>query len=805
MPAPAPPVSTGLLPDTARSRSRSACNVPPAGSWAVCQLSLVRLSLILTAGLLLPGLAVGKDGEPRSGAVIYHELCASCHGASGEGVASGYANPLIGDRSIGELAKYIDQTMPEGEPEVLNAADSAKVAAYIHETFYSPTAQARNQPARVELSRLTVRQYRQSVADIVEGFRWSNRMGDKPGLKGEYFNSRRARKEDRKIERVDPVVRFAFGDSSPDPKVIEPKEYFVRWTGGIYAPLTGEYEFVVRSENAIRLWINDQWGKAVIDAGVKSGDDTEYRTTMFLTGGRVYPMRLELNKSEKETSGSIELLWKPPQEGLSVLPTRCLTPDGFAEVCIVSTPFPPDDRSVGYERGTAISRAWDEATTDAALETSAYIVSKLDSLAKTKSDDKERTQKLKTFCRDFAERAFRRPLEPEEVQFLVDRQFEQAPHPDAAVQRTVLLTLKSPYFLYRELKGGNEPFEVASRLSFALWDSIPDRELYDAAKRNQLQTPDQIRRQAERMSRNLRAESKLREFLHQWVKADQLHDLSKDSQLYPDFTDVVQADLRISLDLLLDEVIRSESADFRQLLLSNSLFLNGRLAKFYGADLPEDAGFQKVDFPEQERAGLLSHPFLLAGFAYHGTSSPIHRGVWIARSLLGRTLRSPPVAVAPLAPDLHADMTTRERVTLQTSPALCQSCHSMINPLGFGLEHFDAVGRYREQEKQKKVNSQGVYITRAGQEIPFDGVRQLAVFLASDGETHAAFTEQLFQFLVKQPVLAYGPDVRPELTRKFVESGFNIRKLQAEIAAAAAIVPKPVQTAAVSGSQSGKK
>ena len=740
----------------------------------------------------------GQAAEERNGGAIYHEMCASCHGANGEGVRDAYANPLTGDRSIGELAKYIDQTMPEGEPEKLNAADSEKVAGFIHETFYSPTAQARNKPARVELSRLTNRQYRLAVADVLESFRWSNRMGDKPGVKGEYYTSRRTNKENRKIERVDPGIQFQFGETGPDKDQIEPKEYFIRWLGGLYAPVTGDYEFVVRSENGVRLWVNDQWGKAVLDAGVKSGNDTEFRTTMFLVGGRVYPMRLEHHKAEKETSGSVALLWKPPQQAEEVIPARYFTPEGFAESCIVTTPFPPDDRSTGYERGTTISKAWDEATTNAALEVAAYVVSEVDQLAKTKPEDEQRLDKIKEFCRQFARRAYRRPIADEELKLLVDQQFEQSPHPDVAVQRSILLTLKSPRFLYREIEGSNDPYNVASRLSFALWDSIPDNELLEAAKRDQLKTTDQLRYHAERMSRNLKAESKLREFLYQWLKVDHLHDLAKDTQLFPEFTAIIQADLRTSLDLFLDEVIRSEGADFRQFLLSDSLYLNGRMAKFYGAELPLEADFQKVAFEPQSRAGLLSHPFLMAGFAYHGTSSPIHRGVWIARSLLGRTLRSPPIAVAPLAPDLHADLTTRERVQLQTSPALCQSCHSMINPLGYSLEHFDAVGRFRGEEKGKSVDSQGVYITRSGQEIKFNGARQLAEFLASDSETHAAFTEQLFQYLVKQPILAFGPEIRGELTGHFVGNGFNIRRLMSEVAVRSALTPDQPSQVAVS-------
>src|SRR5207248_6057188 len=131
----------------------------------------------------------------------------------------------------------------------------------------------------------------------------------------------------------------------------------------------------------------------------------------------------------------------------------------------------------------------------------------------------------------------------------------------------------------------------------------------------------------------------------------------------------------------------------------------GRLAEFYGADLSPDAPFQKVGVQAHERAGVLTHPYLMATFAYTAETSPIHRGVFLARSVLGLSLRPPPEAFTPLAPDLHPQLSTRERILLQTSPQACQSCHGMINPLGFTLENFDALGRYRAQEKGRPINA----------------------------------------------------------------------------------------------------
>jgi hypothetical protein len=161
--------------------------------------------------------------------------------------------------------------------------------------------------------------------------------------------------------------------------------------------------------------------------------------------------------------------------------------------------------------------------------------------------------------------------------------------------------------------------------------------------------------------------------------------------------------------------------------------------------------------------------------------------VFISRSLLGRSLKPPPEAVSPLGADVHADLTTRERIALQTNSDNCMSCHGMINPLGFTLEHFDAIGRYRAEEQGKPIDAKGEYLTRTGTKVEFAGVRNLAKFLAESDEVHAAFVQQLFHYLIKQPVRAYGSDRLPELTRSFQESEFNIRKLVATIVASAAL------------------
>jgi mono/diheme cytochrome c family protein len=756
---------------------------------------------IAFAALVLCSVAPLAGAEERTGEQIYKEMCARCHGKAGEG-AKKYPAPLVGDKSLAQLAAVIDRTMPEEDPDSLSAEGAKRVAAYMYDAWYSPDAQAKKNPPRVELSRLTVKQYRNSVADLVGSFRFPPKADAREGLRGEYYNSRGFQQNKRLIDRTDAEVNFDFGKEGPkaDP---EPKEKFdvhqfsIRWEGSVWAPDTGLYEFVVRTDHALRLWVNDN-KTAVIDAWVKSGSDTEYRASVFLLAGRAYPIRLEFSKAKQGVDDSkknpnppakpafARLLWKRPNRAVEVIPARHLTPAKWPEVAVIETPFPPDDRSLGWERGNVISKEWEAATTAAAFDTATYVLAKLNELAGTQPNAGDRAAKVKAFARTFAERAFRRPLTDAEKALFIDRQFDATPDLEAAVKRVVLLVLKSPRFLYPDAAGATEHYAVASRLAFAVWDGLPDRALLEAAASGKLGTRAEARAQAERMLADPRAKAKLREFLITWLKLDQVKEVLKDAKKFPDFTPEVANDLRTSLELFLDDVAFGPASDFRTLFLAEETYLNGRLAKFYGFDVPPDAPFTKTKFESDKRSGAVTHPYLMSAVAYEAESSPIHRGVWVGRGLLGITIRPPMEAFTPLAPDLHPNLTTRERVLLQTKPQACAGCHTIMNPLGFALENFDAVGRFRDKDRAKPIDSSGGYDTRAGTAVKFTGAKEMAKFLANSEETQYSFAQQMFHYYAKQPVRAYGLNTPDELRKAFASNALSVRKLAVEIAAIAA-------------------
>ena len=737
------------------------------------------------------------SAAPPTGEEIYKAQCASCHGAKGEGISDKYPHPLEGERSIAQLSRLIARTMPEDKVGSCVGPDADKVAEYIHGAFYSATARERNRPARIALSRLTAKQYQNAVADLFGSFRGPARLDEKRGLKAEVFDARNFRNDKRVSEKVDPNIDFDFQTGAPkdaegkDAKV-DPKQFAVRWRGSLIAPETGIYEIILRTDHAGKVHLNDD-SDPLIDATVKSGKDTDYKANIYLVAGRSYPLSVEFmkakqgvddTKKEKErpsVPAQVRLLWKTPHGPLEPVPQHRLSPNFAPEVFVVSTSFPPDDRSLGWERGTAVTKEWDQATTEAALEMAGKLARKADNLAGTNDKDPKRIEKLKSWARTLADRAFRKPISDEEAKRWGERCFAKDEDPILSIKKVVLVVLKSPRFLYREGLSHQDSYATASRLSFGIWDSIPDQELFKAAQANKLTTPEQIRAQAERMVQDPRANNKLRDFLLVWLRADQRAELSKDTKLFTGFDDALVSDLKSSLELRLNQTMDRKGAPFPQLFEGAELPMSDRMAKFYGATLPAGVGFRDAKIPGGDRVGVLTHPYLLSSLAYTKETSPIHRGVFLARGVLGTGLRPPPEAVAPLAPDLHPNLTTRERVILQTSPPACITCHSVINPLGFTLESFDAVGRFRDKDHGKPVDTKGSYMDRKGNTLFFNGIADLAKWAVSNEEVHSTFAEQMFHNMAQQPVRAYGPNTLETLRVAFERSGLDMRKLAVEV------------------------
>ncbi len=754
--------------------------------------------------------ATAEEADPSAlpGSKIYQHLCVDCHGKNGEGVPDKYDEPLQGNRSVESLSRRIARTMPDDDPGTCVGDDAKQVAEYIYQAFYSPAAQARIRPQEIDFARLTVEQYRASVADLIGRFRSGSdqALNSERGLRAHYSGlliekppepnpdaaaqpeqpkpKADEKKKDRKrvsFDRVDPRVSVSFGEGSPAPeKDMDVQEFNIRWEGSVIAEETGTYEFIVQTENGVRLRVNDP-KNLLIDAGITEGKMREERKSLYLLGGRAYQIVIEYNKY-KEKTASMVLKWKPPHGTEEIIPQRNLSPQRMPQVMVVSTSFPPDDRSVGYERGVAVSKEWDEATTEAAISVAEHVDANLTELTGAKLDAQDRVEKLKTFSRRFMEIAFRRPLADDYKQ-IIEKQFSAASSPDLALKRVILFTLKSPRFLYPEFRDDQpaDDYTAAARLALALWDSIPDTRLIDAAASGKLKTREEINAQALRMLADARTKAKLEGFIHHWLEFDRADTAAKDSKAFPEFDAAVLADLRTSLEMFVNQVVWSDRSDYRELLEANYLFLNERLGKLYGkGGLGED--FQRVDFDGKERSGVITHPFLLAAFSYSKSTSPIHRGVFLTRNIVGMRLKPPPKAQTFEEAKFDPTLTMREKVTELTKNTNCMGCHSTINPLGFTLENYDAIGRWRTEDNQKPVNAVSDFSTEEGETLHLTGARDIAKFAVDNPNGQRVFIHNLFHHTVKQAVGAYGPDELEDLRQSFTKSDFNIKKLLVEIA-----------------------
>ena len=771
-----------------------------------------RRLVILAAGVQFFSAAAGAAEHP--GAKVYRQMCANCHGENGGGVAGKHDEPLLGRRNVPALSKYIAKSMPEDKEGTCTGQDADDVAAYIFDAFYSPTAQLRNHPVREDLSRLTVEQYQNSVADLIGRFQGGfdrpfGKSSANPaathGLKGRYSGrfpvligpilkprgdaerAERNKKERTSYEQTDTVIAFHFGAESPDVNRLRPDDFTTRWDGSIFAPETGMYEFILKTENGVRLFVNNT-REALIDGWVTPGPQVrEEKKSIFLLGGRAYPISVEHLKFQ-EKSASIELHWKPPHGRLELVPEEMLEPQGRAATMVVATQFPADDRSDGYERGTTISKEWDQATTQGAIEVMSYVVANLDSLSGTKAGAKDRAVKLRDFAKRFVEAAFRRPLDEEQRKAFVDHLFDKAPSPESGLKRAVLLALKSPRFLYPELANGDkaDDFAAASQLALALWDSIPDAQLVRSAGEGKLKTREQITAASRRMIADPRAKTKLRGFFRHWLELERADNSQKDPKAFPGFDETMLADLRESLWRFLDETVWSEASDYRKLIGADWLWLNERLGKYYGKDV-KGAEFQRVNFDPAQRAGIITHPYLLALHSYSRASSPIHRGVFLSRNVVGLSLKNPSVAVSFDNQKFDPTLTMREKVTQLTKGAACSVCHTMINPFGFSLEHYDAVGRWRTQDNNKPVNTLAEFDTDDGRSVKLSGPKDIADYCTGSPSAHRTFVRQLFFHTVKQSPLAFGAGTLDDLREQFEKNGFHIQKLLGDIATVAAM------------------
>ncbi|MBX3436439.1 MAG: DUF1592 domain-containing protein [Planctomycetaceae bacterium] len=320
--------------------------------------------------------------------------------------------------------------------------------------------------------------------------------------------------------------------------------------------------------------------------------------------------------------------------------------------------------------------------------------------------------------REFMARAFRRPVTDEELQrvlAIAELAFEEGVAEDDHLKIPMHAVLVSPHFLFRVERDPDpddedgvralDDYELASRLSYFLWSSMPDQELFDLAAAGKLKDPETLKAQAARMLADPRSRALIDNFAGQWLQLRDLAHLQPDADLFPGFDDDLRAAMRRETELLFECVIH-EDRSVLDLLSADFTYVNSRLANHYGVTGVTGDEFQRVDLPSQRR-GLLTHASILLLTSNPTRTSPVKRGKWILENILGEPPPPPPPGVPELEESGQLLGSLRERMEEHRRNESCAVCHRRMDALGFGLENFDAIGAWREQDGRFSIDPSG--------------------------------------------------------------------------------------------------
>ncbi|WP_197443116.1 DUF1592 domain-containing protein [Lignipirellula cremea] len=365
----------------------------------------------------------------------------------------------------------------------------------------------------------------------------------------------------------------------------------------------------------------------------------------------------------------------------------------------------------------------------------------------------------------FAERAWRRPVADVEIDRYLrilaeEKAAGESPHSALMAAMAGVLTSSNFFYLVegsqQERRDRVNDWELASRLSYFLWGSLPDDELIAAARQGRLHDPQVLDAQLTRMLADPKCGRFTESFCRQWLQLHQLGMFPPDAKLYPDYDTWLEKSMRLETTGFFAEVF-TKNLSLREFLTSDWTILNPRLARHYQMPIPETAGFQRTNLrPDDHRGGLLTQAAILSLTSDGTRHRPVHRGVWVSEAIYGVTPSPPPPNVEPLetTPANQPKATIRMQLEAHASNASCASCHRKIDPLGFAFDNYDAIGRWRETEQTISGRGENPPVNASGM-LPsgetFQGPAEFKQLLADDLDRFAeAFVENLATFALRR-------------------------------------------------------
>ncbi len=397
----------------------------------------------------------------------------------------------------------------------------------------------------------------------------------------------------------------------------------------------------------------------------------------------------------------------------------------------------------------------------------------------------ETVKNKSTYARDiikrFAEQAYRRPVRDEEVEKLVGF-YEMGMKGGEKFENSVRLALQavlvSPNFLFRGERAGEtaklDDFALASRLSYFLWSSMPDEELFAEARKRTLRK--HVVSQVRRMLRDPKATALVENFSGQWLQLRQLSQAAPDVMEFPQFDEELREAMEKETELFFAAIL-NENRSVLDFLRADFTFLNDRLAQHYGISGVEGDNFRRVSLKGTKRAGLLTHASVLTLTSNPNRTSPVKRGKWILENLLGSPPPPPPPDIPPLndRKDAGQKLSLRQRLEEHRKNPSCASCHARMDPIGFALENFDAVGKWRTVDGKFAIDASGEFPT--GETI--NGARELRSFLLEKRreEFVRCFAEKMLIYALGRGLEVYDRCAIDEIIKKAGKDDFRFSSL----------------------------
>ena len=784
---------------------REGRDAPAVGERATVGTSWIRGQSIV--GVAIAVLTTAATGVVPSGAVvpiveaktsrmaspvlsrgILDTYCVTCHNQRLK--TGGLALDQVDLGEVGTHAQVLEQVVrklrsgqmpPEGRPRPDAGARDAFVANL--ETALDRAAVARPDPGRIASRRLNRVEYVNAIQDLLgleidgaqllpsdmAGFGFDNNadvLSMTPALMARYHAAA------TKISRAalgSPETRptqhvYALGFERQDARMSEDMPFASH--GGLAVPhlfpLDGEYTF------AIRMKVNE--GDAIV--GLEDEHEIDLRldhalVQRFKIGGqltRVVP-GIATEKQDVEVQRTRDYQMNADRALEVRVPLKAgskLVAVGFTD----STPAPLEGTygRPGIDRVLISGPFEGKPPEDTAVRRRIFVC--------RPSSAREDEPCARRILTALARRAYRRPVGDADLTPLMTiyRKGRQARDFDMGIERALEALLSMPDFLLRieaepaTVKAGSayrvSDLELASRLSFFLWRSLPDDELLDMASRGRLRDEAVLVRQARRMLTDRRSTRFMNDFVGQWLQVRNIHGQSPDGALFAGFNDTLRKAMVRETELFFESQVR-ENRSLPELLRADYTYLNEQLAQHYGVKGVYGSRFRRVTWPDDRRPGLLGHASVLTVTSYANRTSVVLRGKWVLETLLGAPPPAPPANVPPLKEsDRRKPTSLRERMEQHRANPVCATCHTRMDPLGFALEHFDAIGQWRETDGGVPIDAT---IARDG--VSVRSSKDLREMLLRGDAFVRTVTEKLLTYALGRGVEYYDAPVVRRLVR----------------------------------------